>query len=449
MPATIKHITKVLDYLKEHGADKTCIKYNITPSTLTRYERRKDQLEGNPRILNKPQRQTTTYIEHKDSADVSGQAKTLDELLKKANVDLTIWEVDTWEIKDNSYDVSAKWRDQDLTWTNGIMDGHAERRNEWLTNTNKQFYIRARLKRKKYTFDYELFRNTLIKDISVFSPKVSKIKYPSYTESKHALEISLFDIHFGKLGWHAETGENDYDYKIAEERFMNCLSAHITNGKNTGHNIEKITFPIGNDFFNSDTAYPIPTTTRGTPQGEDLRWQKMFNTGWKIIVNGIELCKSLAPVEIPIIPGNHDFQRSFYLGEVINAYYRNDPNVTINNSPRPQKYVEYGVNLIGYTHGNAKDISIGRLLMLMQQDVPQSWARTKFREWHLGDIHHEKKITLSQEDYQALVIRYLKSLSGDDGWHSQKGYKSIKGGESFLWNKKYGMVNNFHYNIVP
>ena len=445
MPASIEHINKVLDYLDTHGADETCKTFNITLETIGRYRRRKRHLE----IAPKTTKSQTIYTEHKDFADVSGQARTLQELLIKAKVDLSIWEVDTWQIKDNSYDVSAKWRDQDLMWTGGVMDGHAERRNEWITKTNKQFHIQVRLRRKKYAFDHDAFKKELISSIQSFSPKQIKISYPQYDEHKHALEISLFDLHFGKFGWHEETGEADYDYKIAEKRFASCVSAHLDNAIKTGKNIEKIIFPIGNDFFNSDNAYPSPTTTRGTPQGEDLRWQKMFRLGWQIVVNGIELCKTIAPVEIIDIPGNHDFQRSFYLGEVICAYYRNDPNIIINNSPRPQKYVEYGLNLIGYTHGNTKDISLNRLVLLMQQDIPEAWGRTKFREWHLGDIHHEKKISLIQEDNQGLVIRYLKSLSGTDGWHSQKGYKSIKGGESFLWNKKYGMVNNFHYNIIP
>jgi len=84
----------------------------------------------------------------------------------------------------------------------------------------------------------------------------------------------------------------------------------------------------------------------------------------------------------------------------------------------------------------------------MQDKAPEAWGRTYFREWHLGDIHHEKKIELLHEDYQGLMIRWLKSLSGDDGWHNNEGYRSIKGGESFIWNKKYGMVDNFHYNLV-
>lgn len=445
MPASLNHINRVLSYCDKHSTAETCEHFKISISTIARYVRRKNTLER----LIKPDKTPTIYREQKDTATLSGQARSLDELLKLANVDLSVWEVETWEIKDNSWDVTAKWRDQDLTWVDGVMNGHAERRNDFISHSNKQFYIRAKLKRKKESFDMGAFKEGLLESVRSFSPMVAKIKYPKNDEPRHALEISLFDIHFGKFGWHEETGGQDYDYKIAEKRFMACVSAHLQNGINTGKNIEKIIFPIGNDFFNSDTAYPIPATTRGTPQGEDLRWQKMFRMGWQIVVNGIELCKTIAPVEIIDIPGNHDFQRSFYLGEVVCAYYRNDPNVMVNNSPKPQKYVEYGINLIGFTHGNAKDMTLERLMTFMQQDVPEAWGRTRFREWHLGDIHHEKKITLKQEDFQALVIRYLKSLSGDDGWHNQKGYKSIKGGESFLWNRKYGMVNNFHYNIVP
>ena len=164
----------------------------------------------------------------------------------------------------------------------------------------------------------------------------------------------------------------------------------------------------------------------------------------------IDYLSAIAPVEVKTIPGNHDFQKSFYLGDVLEVAYANNPNVTIDNSPNPHKYFLYGKNLIGFTHGNTKDIPLARLTTLMPVAVPQLWAKSKFREWHLGDIHHKKVWKLKGEDDDGGInIRYMRSLTGDDAWHTQKGYHgAIKGCEAYIWSHDWGMSANLNYNII-
>jgi len=171
----------------------------------------------------------------------------------------------------------------------------------------------------------------------------------------------------------------------------------------------------------------------------------------------------VAPVDIIVIPGNHDFQRSFYLGDSLESLYRNHPYVFVNNEAIPHKFYEYGKSLIGFTHGNSKDVSIERLKMMMQNMEKKAWARTDFHEWHLGDIHHKKIIKaqtelvqleskfkkgqMVEEDVQGLVIRFMRSISGDDGWHTGKGFLgSIKGAEAYIYNKNEGPIHIINFN---
>ena len=69
------------------------------------------------------------------------------------------------------------------------------------------------------------------------------------------LEVNIFDLHFGKLCWNGETGE-DYDTKIASKRFHNAIDDIV--GKAIFHDVDKIVFPVGNDFFNSDNLRNQP-----------------------------------------------------------------------------------------------------------------------------------------------------------------------------------------------
>ena len=362
-----------------------------------------------------------TYEQKGNTATAIGNVKNLTHLLEKCKVDLTTWKVDRYVVN--------KW---DVTNKEGI--------------TYENYQIKAWLQRILNNINVKEFKKELKKELKKFAVKIPKIKYKSSKEG-NLLVLNLFDLHFGKLGWKEETGSN-YDRKIARQRFFDAIFVLINRAK--VYNIDKILFPIGNDFFNADIAYPFPQTTAGTYQQEDSRWQKVFREGRQMLVEAINYCSKIAPVDIIVIPGNHDFQKSFYLGDIIETLYANNPNVNVNNSPATRKYYQYYSNLIGFTHGGSRGETEKRLLQMMPLEVPILWSNTKFREWHLGDIHHKKAFKFKyEEDVCGLVIRYMRSLSGSDAWHAQKGFKGgIEGAEAYIYDKKYGPICNLTYNIV-
>ena len=145
---------------------------------------------------------------------------------------------------------------------------------------------------EEITEHFEEFSNNYIK------PNIKKY---TYTNSGKMIEIPIMDLHLGKLAWNDETGEN-YDHNIAEERFLQVISDFINRTKH--YTFDKILFPIGQDFFNFDSI--DGTTTKGTRQDNDLRWQKLYLKGMEILVKAIDLLSQIAPVEIFYVAGNHD-----------------------------------------------------------------------------------------------------------------------------------------------
>ena len=396
------------------------------------------------------------FDESKQSFIVEGfEINNLEDLIKMANIDTTIWECTDFKVTANNWDVT--------------MSGAKSSTKKDTTYTNYQWKLTATFKRKVEILNPKEFSENLTKDIiaSISNLKLPRIS-PKTLKGNCAVEIDLFDFHFGKLGWVGETGTGSYDHKIAKKvwfKTINTLVSRSVNSVNSNDGtIEKFIFPIGNDFFNADNSIPTPTTTRGTHQQEDLRWQKTFTAGWQLIVDAIEIMRKIAPVDVIVVPGNHDFQRSYYLGDVIFSRYYHADDVNVDNDARPFKYCEYGNSLIGYAHGNSKDISLDRLKGLMQLEK-KAWARTKFHEWHLGDIHHKKIIKtpmervvlksrsnekgqVVEEDLQGIVIRYMRSISGDDGWHTGKGYLgSIKGAESYVYHRVEGPIGINNFNV--
>jgi len=256
-------------------------------------------------------------------------------------------------------------------------------------------------------------------------PKVEDIEYRNV--GNKLLEIPIMDVHLGKLAWDKETGQ-DYDMKIAEYIYKSTIRNFIS--RIDRNQIEKIIFPIGQDFFNVDNDKS--STNKGTLQNIDSRWQKMFDKGFLLVFWAIEQLKQIAPVEVCYIPGNHDLTTSYYLIYCLGREYRESKCVNVDISPKVRKYYEYGKCMIGYSHGEEPKKN---LYELMQAEAPEIWGRTKYREFHLGHLHSRHL-----EEHLGFAIRRIASITRSDAWHTLQGYiGAIQQAQAFIWDKEKGL----------
>ncbi len=250
------------------------------------------------------------------------------------------------------------------------------------------------------------------------------------------LEVPIVDLHLAKLAWAPETGEN-YDIKIAEKRFMDVICDIVERAQH--YEFEQVVFPIGNDFFNYDSV--DGATTKGTPQDNDSRWAKMFLKGRELLITAVDLLSQIAPVKVFQIPGNHDYQASWYAIVCLHDWFRNDENVTVDISPKSRKYVEFGKCLIGFTHGDKEK---KRIFGNMQVEVPEVWGRTLYREWHTGHLHSERV-----KEEHGVKVRSLSSVTATDAWHYVSGYVgAIAVSQSFVWDKDKGLREIWYSTVT-
>jgi hypothetical protein len=358
--------------------------------------------------------------------------KTLDELLEACAVDLSTWRVESYIV--NKWDVTS--------WKTGSPV------------TVQNYQVKARLERNRANIRERVIGEMFQDMVKTYKPPVFKFYEKNHANiyENNLFEVSIFDLHIGKLAWGGETGEN-YDVKIARERFLNTIETLILRAN--GFQYSRILFPVGNDFFNSDNLNN--TTTKGTPQDEDLRWQKTFNVGLKLLVDAINMLKqTLVPIDVVVIPGNHDFERSYYMGSVLEAWFHEDTQVNVNNGASPRKYYRFGKVLLGLTHGGEeKEVS---LPMIMATDIESKpmWSETLYHEWHLGHIHRKRNVNYAVFDRTRTVsedlgvtIRYLSSLTGTEEWHHKKGFVgAAKAGEGFIWNDELGLIAHLNSNLI-
>lgn len=363
------------------------------------------------------------YKEFGDSAEMSmylnHQVKSLEDLIEKCSINTSKWQVASWECK---------------TTTVTLKD------EKGVPKTEQKYWVGAKLKRKELDKDLVLQKQEIIEVLKNYSPKIKTLEYKKFDKNV-LLELSMPDIHFGKLSWKEESGE-DYDLKIATSRFKDAINDLLS--KTPLQNVERILFPIGNDMINVDSRRNM--TTAGTPQDSDSRFRKLLNVVKDLLIETITDLSQIAPVDVVVVSGNHDYDTMFTIGMILEAYFNNNSNVNIDNTPKQRKYYRYHNSGIMLTHGNEERHSDLGLIFATEQ--PALWALCLYREAQLGHFHKTKKTNyVSVDDFQGFQVNILPSLSGSDFWHASKGYMGLKQAKAFLYEREQGKIAEFNYTV--
>lgn len=307
------------------------------------------------------------------------------------------------------------------------LPDHLEIKSAWQTPDGKTLYS---YKAKKGSNErlFVDFKENLINDLKSISNKKAKkffnVEHPE--AGSFVLEVSLPDLHFGK--GNIEELQNEYFtalYNILDK----CAAIPLS----------KIILPVGNDGLNSEGMRK--TTTKGTPQFDSVEWFDSFRIYSNTLIESINLLSEVAPVDVVVIQGNHDYERMFYVGEVLSAYYSKNENVTVDNSTSSRKHVSFGNVHIMYTHGDNEKHS--ELPIIMATENPVEFALAKHREVHCGHFHKEMVI----DEIRGIKIRFLPSICTTDEWHKKMGYDAYRCAQGLLWHSQRGLEAILQYNV--
>jgi hypothetical protein len=339
---------------------------------------------------------------------------TLEQLVEFCQIDLSIWEVERF--------VANKW---EMGFKNAKDDAEVL----------PLYQIKAFLKKKKEVVaaraEIESLKQLAKKSAS--APKYAK--KPANAEGG-MLELNLTDHHFGKLAWGMETGYANYDVKIATQVFHRALDTILD--RSPFPTYQEIWFVVGNDLFNADDTQG--RTTSGTQVESDVRHEKTYVTVRTLLIQAIEKLRNLAgKVKVVVVPGNHDHNATWHLGDSLEVYFSKYADVSVDNRPCPRKYHTFGQTLIGYTHGDKGKLA--GLPLLMATEARELFGVTKFHEWHTGHTHQ----TFTQEK-NGIRVRILSALCPPDAWHAENGYVgNLRSSEAFVWDKIEGLIGTIIY----
>jgi hypothetical protein len=341
--------------------------------------------------------------------------QSLEELVKQCDIDLTEWEVERWIC--NKWEVGAK-------------DAAKVLRVEPL------FQVKAWLRRKTNVVAIKNEIAELKKEAKAAARQYPLIARPQ-SKSGYLLELSIPDLHVGKLAWAKETGWEDYDSDIAVAVFEDALTKLLE--RTSSYSFDRILFTIGNDLFHTDSKQPM--TTAGTPQDVDGRYQRTFVKTRQMITRALERTRLIAPVDAVLVPGNHDTLSTWHLGDSLECLFAKCADINVNNDPTMRKYYEWGRVMLLLTHGNKGKLQDYPLVMATEQ--PEMFGRTVHREAHTGDKHQ-----LKVHELHGVRVRISPALCPPDAWHADSMYVgNPRSAEAFVWHAEEGLVGQAIYTV--
>lgn len=337
----------------------------------------------------------------------------------------------------------------------------------WVKTKEGSFHVR-----KDTNIDYSQLRENFLDEAAEYAPKYEdnssnyrqEDNYLKYTNTeKHLLVIDIADIHFGKLSLIEETSQS-YNLDIAASRMRDGISKLVDKAK--VHGIDRIVFVLGNDALHIDN--PFRKTTAGTPQDTDGMWWSAYKVAKNAYIAAIEELAMVAPVHLIFNPSNHDYQSGWMLADTVSSWFAKHPNVSTEDgslSIAHRKYVQYGKNLLGFTHGDgAKEANLPNL---MQYEARKAWGETKFAYWHCHHLHVKDRKVYGKQNYSiekdhigvtvlnsgkerdpdnSVFVEIVRSPSAADSWHNRNGYVGNASVECFLYSNINGQIARFtHY----
>lgn len=253
-----------------------------------------------------------------------------------------------------------------------------------------------------------------------FEPVVVKPR-----SGKYLANVGIYDAHLEKVAIDG-TG-----METTAELYRKVVTDICTYLRNSQFPIDRIVFPIGNDFSNTDNA--LNTTTQGTPQQNSAPYRVAIDEMRKLAVWAIDQFSAIASVDVKIVPGNHDEYSSYYLGVILDAVYSNTDHVTVDNNHNPVKYYNWekiGLMFVHGQHEKPKDMR-----GLFATEAPLIWANSEYREANSGHFHGQSELVHLLKEERGFYIIYNSALTPTDEWHSKKHFTdNLRGGSVRIYS---------------
>lgn len=224
--------------------------------------------------------------------------------------------------------------------------------------------------------------------------------------------ITVTDAHVGAMAWHREGGD-DWDLAIAKETLIRVFCGMIRALPSAK------TIVVNNlgDFLHTDALKAV-TPGHGHVLDADTRFPKLSEVGVEILETIIACAlESHERVHFINAEGNHDESSSSWLRIMFKRIYRDEPRVTVEDSPLPYYAYQHGNVMLAFHHGHK--LQPAQLPIWFAEKFAVMWGATKRRYGHSGHRHH-----LAEKDFTGMRWLQHPTMAANDAHGSRSGYIS-------------------------
>jgi UDP-2,3-diacylglucosamine pyrophosphatase LpxH len=349
-----------------------------------------------------------------EARSTSRRIKTVDDLLRHIEADMTRYEVAASEA---------------TKWEVATADANGE------PTVTELHRVWVRLKPRGGPTTVEVVQAMIdAATKSLRKPLTKSVKSPKRDGLWQVLCVA--DTHFGNYAWGQTTGAGDWDVSIAERVVHGAAGELLAVGDS--HNPTRRTIAFLGDLFHYDRAERAETSS-GTPLERDGRLQKMIQVGSDVLLGIVDRSAATCPTDVVLVHGNHDETLSWAFHRILLERFRNDRRVRVEERYTGRKYVAHGKNLLGFAHGHkAKK----RLPQIMAIEAAAEWAQCPYREWHTGHYHSSAaEWSRPIETIDGVLTRVAPSLCAPDDWHASHGFLNTRQCmETFIYAPEGGLT---------
>lgn len=267
-------------------------------------------------------------------------------------------------------------------------------------------------------------------------PRMLPISEPQKHSNTDLLNIiPMGDPHIGLYAWAAESGD-DFNTEIARKLTLGAVDRLMESAPNAE---TCIILPLGDVFHANDQSNVTPGHKHQLDV--DSRFVKVLGIGIQTYRHAIIRALEKHPkVIVRFVSGNHDPQSIWALAFTIQAFFADNPRVTVDLSPSKFWFYQFGNVLIGSTHGDT--VKHEALLGVMACDQAEAWGKTKHRYWYTGHIHHQ-----SVKEFPGVICESFRTLAAKDAYSAGHGYRAGRDMVCITHHRLHGEVERHRCDI--
>lgn len=245
----------------------------------------------------------------------------------------------------------------------------------------------------------------------------------------------LGDPHLGLVASSLVTGtEYDLETCIAD---LTCAMDELVDSAPCGSRALIIN---SGDYFHSDLM-DGRTSRSGHKLDVDGRWHHVLRAGIETMIRLVQRAlEKHSHVIVDNRPGNHDDMSAAFLQLCLEAYFKDEPRVTVVQCVQPVWHYVHGTVLIASAHGHAPKSE--DMPAILAADFPEDWGRTKTRHVYVGHIHHQ-----TVREYRGCTVESLRVHGAKDAWTHSMGYRAKRVVIMDVWHKDKGHRTRHTVNL--